>query len=181
MYFLRGRPKNRSKTRPHRSGTAPGGRRLPLPAFGGAMSPRDIRGYGPRRAPAPVPRRESPAMLASTPLRSLGPRARSRRWRACICRLPQNTPSVLMRSETSMLSVRRMNYERRMATASPRARRLVIPGCASRPSRREWPCRRIRVADRGLREGILISMMSEDRVWKRGRPPRGRRGGSNAG
>ena len=25
-----------------------------------------------------------------------------------------------------------------------------------------WPCKRLRVADRGLREGILASLMSED-------------------
>lgn len=77
-----------------------------------------------------------------------------------------------------------MNYERRMANPCIGRERadLVIPGCAIFEAiRREWPCQRIRVADRGLREGILISMMAEDRVWKRGRPPRGRRGGHNAG
>lgn len=46
---------------------------------------------------------------------------------------------------------------------------LVIPGCAILEAiRRQWPCDRIRVADRGLREGILISLMAEDRVWSRG-------------
>jgi exopolyphosphatase / guanosine-5'-triphosphate,3'-diphosphate pyrophosphatase len=76
-----------------------------------------------------------------------------------------------------------MNYERRMANPCIGKERadLVIPGCAIFEAiRREWPCQRIRVADRGLREGILISMMSEDRVWKRGRPPRNRRGGTDA-
>lgn len=45
---------------------------------------------------------------------------------------------------------------------------LVIPGCAIFEAiRREWQTERVRVADRGLREGMLISMMDEDRVWSR--------------
>ncbi len=73
-----------------------------------------------------------------------------------------------------------MNYERRMANPCIGRERadLVIPGCAIFEAiRREWPCERIRVADRGLREGILVSMMSEDRVWLRARNRRTRRGG----
>lgn len=76
-----------------------------------------------------------------------------------------------------------MSYEKRMANPCIGRERadLVIPGCAIFEAiRREWPCQRIRVADRGLREGILISMMSEDRVWMRGRPGRRRRGGGDA-
>ena len=47
---------------------------------------------------------------------------------------------------------------------------LVLPGCAIFEAiRREWPTERVRVADRGLREGILISLMDEDRSF--GRPP----------
>jgi exopolyphosphatase/guanosine-5'-triphosphate,3'-diphosphate pyrophosphatase len=54
---------------------------------------------------------------------------------------------------------------------------LVIPGCAIFEAiSREWPCERVRVADRGLREGILISLMAEDKVWSRRRPG-GRRHG----
>lgn len=50
---------------------------------------------------------------------------------------------------------------------------LVLAGCAILQAvQREWPSRRIRVADRGLREGLLLSMMSFDRN-RRG--PRGRR------
>jgi len=53
---------------------------------------------------------------------------------------------------------------------------LVLAGCAIFEAfRRRWPCMRIRVADRGLREGILIEMMSEDRVWRRRRGSRGKR------
>lgn len=68
-----------------------------------------------------------------------------------------------------------MNYDRRVANACIGRERadLVIPGCAIFEAiRREWPCDRIRVADRGLREGILISLMSEDRVWSK-RPGKG--------
>ncbi|MCF4098051.1 Ppx/GppA phosphatase family protein [Maritalea mediterranea] len=71
-----------------------------------------------------------------------------------------------------------MDYDRRVANACIGRERadLVIPGCAIFEAiRREWPCDRIRVADRGLREGILISLMSEDRVWSK-RPGRSARG-----
>ena len=41
---------------------------------------------------------------------------------------------------------------------------LVLPGCAIFEAiRREWPTERVRVADRGLREGILISLIDADR------------------
>lgn len=52
---------------------------------------------------------------------------------------------------------------------------LVLPGCAIFEAiRREWPTERVRVADRGLREGILISLMDADRVRTRSTryPPR---------
>jgi len=76
-----------------------------------------------------------------------------------------------------------MNYAKRVANPCIGRERadLVIPGCAIFEAiRREWPCERIRVADRGLREGILISMMSEDHVWMRGHPARNRRQGRHA-
>jgi exopolyphosphatase/guanosine-5'-triphosphate,3'-diphosphate pyrophosphatase len=45
---------------------------------------------------------------------------------------------------------------------------LVLPGCAIFEAiRREWPTERVRVADRGLREGILISLMDADRAQSR--------------
>ncbi|MGB3338378.1 MAG: Ppx/GppA phosphatase family protein [Devosia sp.] len=45
---------------------------------------------------------------------------------------------------------------------------LVLPGCAIFEAiRREWPTERVRVADRGLREGILISLMDADRAHSR--------------
>jgi len=40
---------------------------------------------------------------------------------------------------------------------------LVLAGCAILDAiRRAFPCERLRVADRGLREGMLVEMMRED-------------------
>ncbi|MFT0892162.1 Ppx/GppA phosphatase family protein [Pseudochelatococcus sp. G4_1912] len=45
---------------------------------------------------------------------------------------------------------------------------LVLAGCAILEAiRRAFPSPRLRVADRGLREGILLNMMQEDNVWNR--------------
>ncbi|MBK1794155.1 Ppx/GppA family phosphatase [Devosia sp. WQ 349] len=63
-----------------------------------------------------------------------------------------------------------MPFERRVAHACIGKDRadLVLPGCAIFEAiRREWPTDRVRVADRGLREGILISLMDADRSQKR--------------
>ena len=47
---------------------------------------------------------------------------------------------------------------------------LVLAGCAILEAiRRLWPSPRLRVADRGLREGLLTEMMAEDGVWRRNR------------
>ena len=59
-----------------------------------------------------------------------------------------------------------MPFERRVAHPCIGRDRadLVLPGCAIFEAiRREWPTSRVRVADRGLREGILISLMDADR------------------
>lgn len=59
-----------------------------------------------------------------------------------------------------------MPFERRVAHPCIGRDRadLVLPGCAIFEAiRREWPAERVRVADRGLREGILISLMDADR------------------
>lgn len=51
---------------------------------------------------------------------------------------------------------------------------LVLAGCAILEAvMRIWPCPRLRVADRGLREGILATLMTEDGVYKSGRRKRG--------
>ncbi len=55
---------------------------------------------------------------------------------------------------------------------------LVLAGAAILQAVQElWPCDRVRVADRGLREGLLLSLMSER---NRRRPRRRRRGGRGA-
>ena len=61
-----------------------------------------------------------------------------------------------------------MNYEERVASPCIGAERadLVLAGCAILEAiRRAFPCPRLRVADRGLREGMLVQMMREDGVW----------------
>lgn len=53
---------------------------------------------------------------------------------------------------------------------------LVLAGCAILEAiRRRWPSPRMRVADRGLREGLLTDMMADDGVWRRGRSRRNHR------
>ncbi|MEE9313596.1 MAG: Ppx/GppA phosphatase family protein [Rhizobiaceae bacterium] len=45
---------------------------------------------------------------------------------------------------------------------------LVLAGCAILIAiQKQWPCPRLRVADRGLREGLLTEMMNADKVWQR--------------
>jgi len=57
---------------------------------------------------------------------------------------------------------------------------LVLAGAAILQAVQEaWPCSRVRVADRGLREGILLSLMSE-RTGARRRRKRRRGGGRGA-
>jgi exopolyphosphatase/guanosine-5'-triphosphate,3'-diphosphate pyrophosphatase len=56
---------------------------------------------------------------------------------------------------------------------------LVLAGAAILQAVQEvWPCDRVRVADRGLREGLLLSLMTEKPATRRAR--RRRRGGSSA-
>lgn len=46
---------------------------------------------------------------------------------------------------------------------------LVLAGCAILEAIRQvWPSERLRVADRGLREGILTELMASDGAWHRG-------------
>lgn len=60
---------------------------------------------------------------------------------------------------------------------------LVLAGCAILQSiRKRWPSERMRVADRGLREGLLNEMMASDGAWRRaGRNFRTRNQRSNPG
>nr|WP_246270759.1 Ppx/GppA phosphatase family protein [Hongsoonwoonella zoysiae] len=69
--------------------------------------------------------------------------------------------------------LRSMPYEERVKNPCIGADRadLVLAGCAILEAiRRRWTCQRLRVADRGLREGILMELMSADDVWRRSRP-----------
>jgi exopolyphosphatase/guanosine-5'-triphosphate,3'-diphosphate pyrophosphatase len=64
-----------------------------------------------------------------------------------------------------------MSYEDRVASPCIGAERadLVLAGCAILEAiRRAFPCPRLRVADRGLREGMLVQMMREDGAWDDG-------------
>jgi exopolyphosphatase/guanosine-5'-triphosphate,3'-diphosphate pyrophosphatase len=48
---------------------------------------------------------------------------------------------------------------------------LVLAGCAILEAiRRAFPCKRLRIADRGLREGMLVEMMRADTVWSAPQP-----------
>jgi len=74
-----------------------------------------------------------------------------------------------------------MSYDERVAQPCIGHERadLVLAGCAILEALlRVWPCQRLRVADRGLREGILTTLMAEDGHDRRNTPrPRHRRSG----
>ena len=78
--------------------------------------------------------------------------------------------------DATMNALLGMSFDRRVAhpcIGKDRAD-LVLPGCAIFEAiRREWPTERVRVADRGLREGILISLIDADR-GARTKPQRNR-------
>lgn len=82
--------------------------------------------------------------------------------------------------DATMHALLGMSYDRRVAHACIGRDRadLVLPGCAIFEAiRREWPAERVRVADRGLREGILISLMDADKTFgKPSKYPRARNG-----
>ena len=62
-----------------------------------------------------------------------------------------------------------MDYQGRIAQPCVGQERadLVLAGCAILEALlRMWPVERLRVADRGLREGILATLMSEDGVYR---------------
>lgn len=70
------------------------------------------------------------------------------------------------------------SYEERVAEPCIGHERadLVLAGCAILEAiLRTWPADRLRVADRGLREGILATLMSEDGVYRAGRRRRRQR------
>jgi exopolyphosphatase/guanosine-5'-triphosphate,3'-diphosphate pyrophosphatase len=67
--------------------------------------------------------------------------------------------------ESMMQRIRGMDYDARRGNPCIGQERadLVLAGCAIFEAiRREWPCSRLRVADRGLREGMLMQLMRAD-------------------
>ncbi len=72
--------------------------------------------------------------------------------------------------EAVLRRIRGMSYAERAANACIGADRadLVLAGCAIFEAiRRGFPSERVRIADRGLREGMLTEMMGADGVWSR--------------
>jgi exopolyphosphatase/guanosine-5'-triphosphate,3'-diphosphate pyrophosphatase len=67
-----------------------------------------------------------------------------------------------------------MNLEQRQAQpcVGPGRADLVVAGCAILEAiRRTWPCEKLRVADRGVREGLLLSLMRwDDHQSRKGAP-----------
>jgi exopolyphosphatase/guanosine-5'-triphosphate,3'-diphosphate pyrophosphatase len=65
--------------------------------------------------------------------------------------------------------LRTMSYQDRVANGciGPDRADLVLAGCAILEAiRRVFPAERVRIADRGLREGILMQLMGTDGVWR---------------
>src|SRR5205085_960922 len=88
--------------------------------------------------------------------------ARYERWRVDGCWM---TDAEISRVLNRLLA---MSYEERIASPCIGTERadLVLAGCAILEAiRRAFPCGRLRVADRGLREGMLVQMMREDGAW----------------
>jgi exopolyphosphatase/guanosine-5'-triphosphate,3'-diphosphate pyrophosphatase len=72
--------------------------------------------------------------------------------------------------DSVMGKLRAMPYETRAANGCIGRERadLVLAGCAILEAiRRAFPSDRLRIADRGLREGLLTRMMAADGVWSR--------------
>jgi exopolyphosphatase/guanosine-5'-triphosphate,3'-diphosphate pyrophosphatase len=70
--------------------------------------------------------------------------------------------------EAVIARLQAMSYDERAASPciGPERADLVLAGCAILQAiRRAFPVPRLRVADRGLREGMLVQMMREDGVW----------------
>jgi exopolyphosphatase/guanosine-5'-triphosphate,3'-diphosphate pyrophosphatase len=70
----------------------------------------------------------------------------------------------------AIAGMRAMSFEERALNGciGPDRADLVLAGCAIFEAiRRAFPCERVRIADRGLREGMLMQMMASDRIWSR--------------
>jgi len=67
--------------------------------------------------------------------------------------------------DRAIARLRHMSYEQRAANGciGPERADLVLAGCAILEAiRRAFPAERLRIADRGLREGILMQLMNAD-------------------
>ncbi len=76
--------------------------------------------------------------------------------------------------DCAIARLRAMSFEHRAAHGciGPDRADLVLAGCAIFEAiRRAFPSDRVRIADRGLREGLLITMMRADGVWCRDERP----------
>jgi exopolyphosphatase / guanosine-5'-triphosphate,3'-diphosphate pyrophosphatase len=72
--------------------------------------------------------------------------------------------------DATIARLRAMTYVERAANACIGRQRadLVLAGCAILEAiRRRFPAERLRIADRGLREGMLTQLMSDDGAWRR--------------
>jgi exopolyphosphatase/guanosine-5'-triphosphate,3'-diphosphate pyrophosphatase len=74
--------------------------------------------------------------------------------------------------EAVTAGLRASSFADRVANAciGPDRADLVLAGCAVLDAiRLTWPATRLRVADRGLREGVLMHLMGADGAWRRAR------------
>ena len=81
---------------------------------------------------------------------------------------PETIEVMTAALDHAVASLRKMTYAERAANGCIGQTRadLVLAGCAILDAiRRYFPCERLRVADRGLREGMLVEMMRADGVW----------------
>lgn len=72
--------------------------------------------------------------------------------------------------DAAMARMRAMSYDQRAAHGciGPDRADLVLAGCAIFEAiRRAFPSPYVRIADRGLREGLLMQMMAADGAWRR--------------
>ncbi|WP_425373630.1 Ppx/GppA phosphatase family protein [Lichenihabitans psoromatis] len=72
--------------------------------------------------------------------------------------------------DEAIARLRNMSFDARVAHGciGPDRADLVLAGCAIFEAiRRAFPSERVRIADRGLREGLLMQMMAADGVWCR--------------
>lgn len=72
-------------------------------------------------------------------------------------------------ASSAIATLRAMDFEERVANCciGPQRADLVLAGCAIFEAIRElFPAARTRIADRGLREGMLLELMEADDAWR---------------